>query len=208
MTEAKVAITDDLILDFTGLFSESPPEAPESHVEPLLGAEWTGDREAAQKPVEGQINGLETQQAVGLYLKTQREREAEQRSLEVYKTYQENIKTSSQLQTDILKGVKAGESVYNLFLKAVKAVSLMTSNSLFYSQIEADTRAIYGEGLQEQAPLQCELAEVQKRLTRLKEAQAEELEHDSRERIGRAIQAHEAKIAQLQGKIDRANNSI
>lgn len=113
-----------------------------------------------------------------------------------------------QLQTEILKGVKAGESVYNLFLKAVKAISLMTSNSLFYSQIEADTRAIYGEGLQEQAPLQCELAEVQKRLARLKEAQAEELEHDSRERIGRAIQAHEAKIAQLQGKIARANNSI
>lgn len=84
----------------------------------------------------------------------------------------------------------------------------MTSNSLFYSQIEADTRAIYGEGLQEQAPLQCELAEVQKRLARLKEAQAEGLAHDSRERIGRAIQAHEAKIAQLQGKIDRANNSI
>lgn len=104
--------------------------------------------------------------------------------------------------------MKTGESVYNLFLKAVKAISLMTSNSLFYSQIEADTRAIYGEGLQEQAPLQCELAEVQKRLARLREAQTEELEHDSRERIGRAIQAHEAKIAQLQGKINRANNSI
>lgn len=54
--------------------------------------------------------------------------------------------------------MKAGENVYNLFLKAVKAISLMTSNSLFYSQIEADTRAIYGEGLQEQAPLKCELA--------------------------------------------------
>lgn len=81
--------------------------------------------------------------------------------------------------------MKAGESVYNLFLKAVKAISLMTSNSLFYSQIEADTRAIYGEGLQEQAPLQCELAEVQKRLARLRETQAEELENDSRERIGK-----------------------
>lgn len=49
MTEAKVAITDDLILDFTGLFSESPPEAPESHVEPLLGAEWTEETEKPHK---------------------------------------------------------------------------------------------------------------------------------------------------------------
>ena len=49
---------------------------------------------------------------------------------------------------------------------------------------------------------------VQKRNRAEVEAQAEELDHDSRERIGRAIQAHEAKIAQLQGKIERANNSI
>lgn len=204
MTEAKVAITDDLILDFTGLFSESPPEAPESHVEPLLGAEWTGDREAAQKPVEGQINGLETQQAVGLYLKTQREREAEQRSLEVYKTYQENIKTSSQLQTDILKGVKAGEDVFSLFLKAAKAVSLMTSNTVFYSQIEADLTAIYGRGLQQKPPLQREREEAQKRLQRLLEAEQREQPPDSKERIHRAVEAHRKTIAELGAMIDRA----
>lgn len=203
MTEAKVAITDDLILDFTGLFSESPPEAPESHVEPLLGAEWTGDREAAQKPVEGQINGLETQQAVGLYLKTQREREAEQRSLEVYKTYQENIKTSSQLQTDILKGVKAGEDVFSLFLKAAKAVSLMTSNTVFYSQIEADIEAIYGRGLQHKPPLQKALQEAQERLQRLLDAEQREPEGNSKERIKAAIKAHRAEIERLKGMITK-----
>lgn len=207
MTEAKVAITDDLILDFTGLFSESPPEAPESRVEPLLGAEWTGDREAAQKPVEGQINGLETQQAVGLYLKTQREREAEQRSLEVYKTYQENIKTSSQLQTDILKGVKAGEDVFSLFLKAAKAVSLMTSNTVFYSQIEADLTAIYGRGLLYKPPLQKELQEAQTRLQRLTEAEKRETETDSRERIKRAIEAHKRTIAELVTMIEQPAES-
>lgn len=204
MTEAKVAITDDLILDFTGLFSESPPEAPESHVEPLLGAEWTGDREAAQKPVEGQINGLETQQAVGLYLKTQREREAEQRSLEVYRRYQENTKTSEQLQTAILKGLKAGEDVYSLFLQAAKAISLMTSNSLFYSQAEADLIAIYGRGLQQKPPLQREREEAQKRLQRLLEAEQREQPLDSKERIHRAIEAHRKTIAELGAMIDKA----
>lgn len=208
--ETRIAVAEDIVLDFAGLFSpiEGEKQAPESPTEPLLRAGEYKTITEPQKPAERLTEGLEGQQAKKLYLDTQREREDRQRSLEVYRTYQENIKTSSQLQTDILKGLKAGEDVYSLFLKAAKAISLMTSNSLFYSQIEADTRAIYGEGLQEQAPLQCELAEVQKRLTRLKEAQAEELEHDSRERIGRAIQAHEAKIAQLQGKIDRANNSI
>ena len=208
--ETRIAVAEDIVLDFAGLFSpiEGEKQAPESPTEPLLRAGEYKTITEPQKPVETPPEGLEGQQAKGLYLQAQREAAEKQRTLDIFREYQENIKRSGQLQTEILKGVKAGESVYNLFLKAVKAISLMTSNSLFYSQIEADTRAIYGEGLQEQAPLKCELAEVQKRLERLREAQAEELEHDSRERIGRAIQAHEAKIAQLQGKIDRANNCI
>lgn len=202
-------------LDFTKLnslafmgFSEIPPEKQPSKtpLEPLLEPEPYKSPLTEENALQGQLDGLQ-----GIPI-LQREADAikqeRERAVAVYGEYQKNIKLSGQLQTDILKGVKRGEDIYSLFLKAVQAISLMTSNSLFYSQIEADTRAIYGEGLQEQAPLQCELAEVQKRLTRLKEAQAEELEHDSRERIGRAIQAHEAKIAQLQGKIDRANNSI
>lgn len=207
----RVTTDSGIVLDFAGLFGDSVEQKsrPKTPSETILeGGQYKTITEP-KKPVETPPEGLEGQQAKGLYLQAQREAAEKQRTLDIFREYQENIKRSGQLQTEILKGVKAGESVYNLFLKAVKAISLMTSTSLFYSQIEADTRAIYGEGLQEeQAPLQCELAEVQKRLTRLKEAQAEELEHDSRERIGRAIQAHEAKIAQLQGKIDRANNSI
>lgn len=206
----RVTTDSGIVLDFAGLFGDCveqkrPSKMPSETI--LEGGQYKTITEH-KKTVETPSEDLEGQQAKGLYLQAQREAAEKQRTLDIFREYQENIKRSGQLQTEILKGVKAGESVYNLFLKAVKTISLMTSNSLFYSQIEADTRAIYGEGLQEQAPLQCELAEVQKRLTRLKEAQAEELEHDSRERIGRAIQAHEAKIAQLQGKIDRANNSI
>lgn len=208
--ETRIAVAEDIVLDFAGLFSpiEGEKQAPESPTEPLLRAGEYKTITEPQKPAERLTEGLEGQQAKGLYLQAQREAAEKQRTLDIFREYQENIKRSGQLQTEILKGVKAGESVYNLFLKAVKAVSLMTSNSLFYSQIEADTRAIYGAGLNYKPPLQHELQDTQERLTRLKEAQAEELEHDSRERIGRAIQAHEAKIAQLQGKIDRANNSI
>lgn len=206
----RAAIDDSLVLDFAGLFGEPIEEKQPaiSPAEPLLDSGQYKTLSKQENAVERKIEGLEGQQVKGLYLQAQREEEDHRRSLEVYKAYQENIRTSGQLQTEILKGIRAGESVYNLFLKAAKAISLMTSNSLFYTQIEADTRAIYGEGLQEQAPLQSELEEVQKRLTKLKEAQAGELERDSRERIGRAIAAHEAKIAQLTEKIQRANNSI
>lgn len=135
---------------------------------------------------------------------TQREREDHQRSLEVYRAYQENIKASSQLQTAILKGLKAGEDVYSLFLQAAKAISLMTSNSLFYSQAEADLIAIYGRGLQQKPPLQREREEAQKRLQRLLEAEQREQPPDSKERIHRAVEAHRKTIAELGAMIDRA----
>lgn len=207
MTEAKVAITDDLILDFTGLFSGNPPEAPESHGEPGLGAWEYKTLTEPQNHVEGLTEGLEGKRAKKLYLDAQREREDHQRSLEVYKAYQENIKKSSQLQADILKGVKAGEDVFSLFLKAAKAVSLMTSNTVFYSQIEADLTAIYGRGLLYKPPLKKELQEAQARLQRLTEAEKREPVADSRERIKRAIEAHKRTIAELVTMIEQPAES-
>lgn len=198
----RVTITDNVILDFTGLFSQE--EAPESPVEPFLGAGAINNPIEPQKPVQGQINGLEREQAKQLFLQATREQEDHRRSLEVYRTYQENIKTSSTLQTQILKGLKAGEDVYSLFLKAAKAISLMTSNSLFYSQAEADLIAIYGRGLQQKPPLQREREEAQKRLQRLLEAEQREQPPDSKERIHRAVEAHRKTIAELGAMIDKA----
>lgn len=205
--ETRIAVAEDIVLDFAGLFSpiEGEKQAPESPAEPLLRAGEYKTITEPQKPAERLTEGLEGQQVKKLYLDTQREREDRQRSLEVYRTYQENIKTSSQLQTEILKGLKAGEDVYSLFLKAAKAISLMTSNSLFYSQAEADLIAIYGRGLQEKPPLQRELQEAQKRLQRLLEAEQREQPPDSKERIHRAIEAHRATIERLEDMIAKAD---
>ena len=197
----RVTITDNVILDFTGLFSQE--EAPESPVEPLLGVGAINNPIEPQKPVQGQINGLEREQAKQLFLQATREQEDHRRSLEVYRTYQENIKTSSTLQTQILKGLKAGEDVYSLFLKAAKAISLMTSNSVFYSQTEEDLKAIYGRGLQEKPPLQIELEEVQGRQQNLTEAEKREKDSNGKERIRGAIQAHKDRATELRGMIEK-----
>lgn len=79
----------------------------------------------------------------------------------------------------------------------------MTSNTVFYSQLEGDIRAIYGQGLLDPLPLQIELQQTQERLTRLREAEQRELDGDSKERIKRAAKAHEAKIADLESLIQR-----
>lgn len=73
------------------------------------------------------------------------EQEQLARSKEIYKEYQKNIRTSEQLQIEILKGAKEGEPLPELFLKAVKAISLMTSNTVFYNQLERDIKEKYSK---------------------------------------------------------------
>ena len=197
-------------LDFTKLnslafmdFSERPPEKQPSKMptEPRKASGEYKTMTEPKKPLETPTEGLE-----GIH-KLQRQADAKKmdidRSLAICREYQQNIKTSSQLQTEILKGAKAGESVYNLLLKACKAISLMTSNSVFYSQLEGDIRAIYGQGLLDPLPLQIELQETQERLQRLREALNREIEADAKDRIQRAIKAHEAKTADLESLIKR-----
>lgn len=50
----------------------------------------------------------------------------------------ENIKTSERLRIELLKGVKAKRSIEELFLIAIKCISLMTSEKGFYTQIYGD----------------------------------------------------------------------
>ena len=127
---------------------------------------------------------------------------------EMYSTYQNNIRASEGLQSKILKGVKAGENIYTLFLQAAKAISLMTSNTVFYNQIESDIIDIYGKGLLEPQPLKVEIQATEERLKRLKEAEAREGESDTQSRIYKAIKAHEARIAELQELIKRGKENL
>ena len=168
--------------------------------EPLLEGGQGKTTPETEKPAEG-LTGGERQ--------LQGQADANKRALEAYQTYQQNIKTSGQLQSEILKGIKQGESVYNLFLKAAKAISLMTANTLFYSQLEADIKVIYGEGLLEPIPLEWELDEVRERLRRLREAYNREGEPaGSKARIASAIAAHESRAAHLEGLLSPALESV
>lgn len=134
----------------------------------------------------------------------QRQQEELERAREVYRKYQQNIKRSETLQIDILKGVRAGQDIYSLFLQAAEAIALMTSNTVFYSQIEKDIRAIHGEALGAAFPLEKEAQEVQRRLDRLKKAAGEEIPPDDKRRIEAAIAAHKGRLSYLQAKLERA----
>lgn len=199
-------------LDFSKLnnlafmdFKELPPEKQPSKtpLEPFLETEGYKTTPKEENALEGQINGLE-----GIPI-LQRQADAKKQeidlSLAIYKEYQQNTKTSSQLQNDILKGLKAGENIYSLFLKATKAISLMTSNSVFYRETEENLKAIYGIGLQEKPPLQMELATVEDRLFHLEEATLWST-GDELLRIQKAIQAHEERATEIRKMIEKTQS--
>lgn len=199
-------------LDFTKLnsvafmdVSEIPPEKKPSK----MPAETPLEPEGYKDPLEegNALQGLT--EGVHSIPMLQRQADAnkaeKERALAVYREYQKNIKLSGQLQADILKGAKRGEDIYSLFLKAAQAISLMTSNTAFYSQLNDDIRAIYGAGLSDPQPLKLELEEVQTRLEKLREASKRETEPaDSLQRMERAIQAHEQRATQLREMIAKA----
>lgn len=193
-------------LDFTGLFGEGGGEKrlSVSPVEPhFKGTEYDLPLED-NRPAESLTEAVEGIPAKTLLLQSQREREDHKRTLEMYGTYQENIRRSEQIQSEILKGAKAGEDIYSLFLKAVEAISRMTSNKLFLSQIEADLRSIYGAGLLQPKPLELDLKDTRERLKLLQEAERAEQPADSRQRIRAAIEAHQIRAAELEALIENA----
>jgi hypothetical protein len=119
-----------------------------------------------------------------------------------YKRQQENIQKAGQYTTELLKGIKQGESIYNLFLQAVNIIGLMTGDTVIHSQAAEDLKAIYGEGLLQPEPLIIELQEIRQRLEKLSAAiSREDQPDDTLRRIYAAIAQHKTREQQIMGLI-------
>lgn len=183
-----------VMLDFTGLFEDSPG-APEMAYNGILSE---GEYKSLSQPQERPNKSLKKEQATLLLREHEEADLLRKRSLEIYRNYLENQKASGQLQAAILKGIQAGEPLYSLFLQAARAISLMTGDQVFYNQVEADILAIYGAGLLQAEPLRKDLEDTRERLQRLRKSQERERDPDTRERIKAAISAHESKVDELE----------
>lgn len=186
-------------LRFVDFQEKQPAKTP---TDELLGAEEYKTSAEQENALKRQLEGLQ-----GLQRKADQNKAEIDRNLEVYRTYQENIKRSGQLQTDILKGARAGEDIYSLFLKAVQAISLMTSNPYFYTQLQEDIIAIYGAGLLEAQPLKIELEAVEGRLQKLKAARARGEPDYCQPNIAKAIQAHEQRAEQIRAELAKGGGA-
>lgn len=156
-----------------------------------------------EKRLENDSRTKKEQQPV--YVKLQQEQEALLRMRTAYETYQRNIKKAGELKTKILKGSKNGEPATALLLQAVTCIGLMTGDTLFSKQIEQDLIAIYGKGFLEAVPITWELDSVKERLERLQQARlSTPMGTDDRKRLEGAIQAHTAKVQELEQRLQEA----
>lgn len=197
----KAATSDKLQLDLSGLYALAARGKEKANAKTASKTATDASNQLTQPNTRNEIY-MPSQPNTGAINKLQRQADLAKQKREdsetIYKEYQKNIQRSAQIQADILRGVKAGEDPHTLLLMACKAVSLMTSSNDFYNQVEADIRAICGQGLWEQRPIQDQIAETKERLHRLQASMGKEANQDAKERIIRAIRAHEERITALE----------
>ena len=116
---------------------------------------------------------------------------------EIYLEHAEMREKAASLRAEILKGIAAGHDIYTLFLKAAKAISLMTGDSAFYGQCEVDILAICGEGLLHAAPLEAEMKAIVGRIARMSDALQAVTDPETRRRILWAIDRHNKRLKEL-----------
>ncbi|MBR1373958.1 hypothetical protein IJ556_05860 [bacterium] len=123
------------------------------------------------------------------------------RAAGILKEYQEHTAAANGHIVEIAKGIKAGEDIHILFLKALKALELVTNNKMLESAA-ADYLAIYGAGFGTSSLLKIELEQTQQRLNKLEQAAADEtISSGERDRIAGAIQRHKARIERISKQI-------
>lgn len=120
------------------------------------------------------------------------------REAEVYKRYQEAIRTSETARTAITKGLQAGLNPYRLLLTAVDCIGKLTSDTVFSSSAKDTITLLYGEVMGDPQALEIELEDVETRLEHLRAYQGTT---EERMRVQSIIRQHENRAQELKSRI-------
>ena len=186
-------------LDFSSLFS-----APREPQEATPAPERVDIPQEPETPAEASRETQEPPAPVRC-LSLERAAEERQRVADEYKRQQRATIATEALRTQILKGLRAGEPLPVLFLKALECAGIATGDKVLIDQGKGDFLAVYGIGLQQPEAAAVELGEVRARLDNLERAYKKEWPSvDEKKRIAAAIRAHREREAHLCGIIGGA----
>lgn len=136
-------------LSFEGLFDlPAAQDAPQRATMSDNAQTGQGQYRSApeeETPAERKIEGLQRTYAPApaqdLIKAKQKEKEDAARAREILRKYQDNTLLVSQLQREILEGVKAGASAEDLLLKAATAIGLLVDDQIFAKIVEREWKA-------------------------------------------------------------------
>ena len=178
-------------LDFSKIDSLGSPQKPTSKPKELNHSKTL---KTAKKPTEGKIEP----RTQALQRKADNRQKQLEDSARVLKEYQTNKRLTTELVTEITKGVQQGTDIYDLFLKAVEALAYATNDKALYERTRDNLKVIYGIGLKKTRALELEKEDTQKRLERLIKSLEEASDISDQLRLKRAIQAHQKHLKTLQ----------
>ena len=119
------------------------------------------------------------------------------RAFDVYKQYQQNTILTETLDTEIIKGLQAGEPLPSLFLKAMKAFYLCKGAENALPIVEDTLLTVYGTGLKEAEVRAMQAEQIQQRIDNLKKAYTAADTDREKKRLQQAIKAHERRLERI-----------
>lgn len=130
-------LTDETITD--------EKQAFKSHLKPLKNKTSINTRLDNKKAIQGQTEGQTGNNE--LIRRIERKNIKKSNQKQIISMYKENLSKASIKQSEILKGIKAEDDIYNLFFKAIDTIELLSNNKAFSNQAKKDIIKIYGEKL-------------------------------------------------------------
>lgn len=130
-------------LDFTALNNIAIQGARRDFTDPL---EKKGEQpaEKPEKPATAQNTSPSGGADRVATNRLNREKQERENHRQMFSSYQDNIKRAGTLRSEITKGIQAGAEPLDILLKAVECISLMTGDTVIYSQCQKDIQAVYG----------------------------------------------------------------
>ena len=112
---------------------------------------------------------------------------------QLYKKYQENIRQSEIARTEILKALQIGAPLPEILLLALSTIAILTGDTVIRQQAAEDLQAVYGYTFRDHDCLEYAAAEIRQRLQLLERAEKTAPE-ENKKAIQRAIRAHRDEL--------------
>lgn len=154
--------------------------------------------DAEKKPLKNDFKGLSAQNDMLIINKNYEQYKKERNQYSEYcKTIAENKKQTSKIKVDILDYMDRGYSLSSILLKACKAISLCTNDTLFYEQAKEKLFDVYAKGLDDTKTKYLLANDIGRRLRLLQKAHFRE---PNNKNIEKALKAHIAEYERITGE--------